>query len=415
MKTKLITIIFALCMLFGTTAIAAEYTVADILDFDAEKISAVDSLYVLKGEYSDKVGGYLIDSNEITEFVQKLSEMNVKAFDEPVAEDKERKTVSFATEELSYTYSNYEGFTIYDNNNKWYHMRYLISEENLDKLINELPLQWKDADGMLDIVAEFTIGKNLFYFHGEERKVDENSAVVPYIDMETSRTMVPLRALAEALDYDVEWNEADRSIILKYYPEFHVTMKIASNEVILEQYDSEKYYFSDNKAEALIWEKQLDTECSPCIVNDRTFIPLRTVAEIFGFHVEWNEETQEIYIREESNKQFYPFPFIELSDEVNLCGFDCYNKAYAPMSLFFNDVWQVKGYIYDENGNELLKTDHYWNLCETSELSVYYNKPNRVADTIGNYGDKLEKGSYYADVYFEGYDMDAYRVFFEVE
>lgn len=43
-------------------------------------------------------------------------------------------------------------------------------------------------------------------------------------------------------------------------------------------------------------EKKIKLDCAPFIKNDRTCVPLRFIAESLGFEVNWNEETKEITI-----------------------------------------------------------------------------------------------------------------------
>ena len=44
-------------------------------------------------------------------------------------------------------------------------------------------------------------------------------------------------------------------------------------------------------------EKIVISETAPVIYRDRTYVPLRLICELWGYNVEWIEETQEIIIR----------------------------------------------------------------------------------------------------------------------
>ena len=83
-------------------------------------------------------------------------------------------------------------------------------------------------------------------------------------------TMVPVRALAEAFDYNVEYQAKDRKVIISE-PE-------GDNELVL-TIDS-KTVLQNGKEDTMLQAVTLH--------NDRTFIPLRYVSEYFGKYVTWS-------------------------------------------------------------------------------------------------------------------------------
>lgn len=90
------------------------------------------------------------------------------------------------------------------------------------------------------------------------------------------RTLVPLRAIFEALDAKVEWDDLTQSIT-----------STRNGDKIVMQIDSKKMYV--NGAETTL-------DVSPCIVNDHTLIPVRAVAEAFDCTVRWDGDTRTVYI-----------------------------------------------------------------------------------------------------------------------
>ncbi len=90
------------------------------------------------------------------------------------------------------------------------------------------------------------------------------------------RTLVPIRAVIEALGGSVEWNEAEREVVL--------TM---NSDVISLTIDSDAAYLNGE-------EHILDT--APVVINGRTMLPIRFIAEGFGLSVDWNEAEQSITI-----------------------------------------------------------------------------------------------------------------------
>ncbi len=96
----------------------------------------------------------------------------------------------------------------------------------------------------------------------------------PFIDDGT--TLVPMRAIFEALDSTVEWDGETRSIT-----------SVKGDITITMQIDSFEMSVNDTK---------LTLEKAPIIVDDFTFVPLRAVAESFNAEVNWDGEKRLITI-----------------------------------------------------------------------------------------------------------------------
>ncbi len=91
------------------------------------------------------------------------------------------------------------------------------------------------------------------------------------------RTLVPMRAIFEALGADVSWNDAEKTVTAKK-DEIVIVLKIGS----------EKFFKN-------LENVPLDT---PAVIqNDRTYIPLRAVSEALENNVDWNGETKTITIQ----------------------------------------------------------------------------------------------------------------------
>lgn len=79
------------------------------------------------------------------------------------------------------------------------------------------------------------------------------------------RTLVPVRFIAENLGYDVEWNMADNSAV------------IDDGKIIM--------YIGTNKAK--INGQNVTLDVASTLINDRTMVPLRVVAETLNCTVDW--------------------------------------------------------------------------------------------------------------------------------
>ena len=91
------------------------------------------------------------------------------------------------------------------------------------------------------------------------------------------RTLVPLRVIAENLGANLNWNEETKEVVIMS----------DSNKIIL-TIDSENAIVNGN-------EKLLDDHGTAAkLIDNRTMVPLRFVAEELGVNVKWNGETRTV-------------------------------------------------------------------------------------------------------------------------
>ena len=91
-----------------------------------------------------------------------------------------------------------------------------------------------------------------------------------------SRTLVPLRAIFEALGAEVHWN-----------PETQVVTGTCANTTVVLPIGS---------TSPTVNGEVVPIDVPATIINQRTLVPLRFVAESFGVQVDWNAETRTITI-----------------------------------------------------------------------------------------------------------------------
>ena len=87
----------------------------------------------------------------------------------------------------------------------------------------------------------------------------------PFVDSNW-RTMVPIRALAEAFDAEVVWDDTDRTVTINFDGDTSIVMTVGDTDYTVDGAD-----------------KTMDTE--PVIQGDRTYVPIRFAAEGMGFSV----------------------------------------------------------------------------------------------------------------------------------
>lgn len=134
---------------------------------------------------------------------------------------------------------------------------------------NEEGYAWVLRDGKWGIIkvntADVTVSLN-----NNEIEFDQAPIII------NGRTLVPLRAIFEALEATVEWN-GETQTVTSTKGNITVSMTIGKNEII-------------KNGEKTI----LDT--APRIIGERTLIPARAVAEAFECNVDWNEATRTVII-----------------------------------------------------------------------------------------------------------------------
>ena len=96
------------------------------------------------------------------------------------------------------------------------------------------------------------------------------------------RTMLPMRAIFEALGAEVEWVGED-SLIFATKGTSLITMKIGTPKLNVQKIDAE---------EPII----VDLETAPYIQDDRTMVPVRAIAEALDAEVDWIDETSTVVI-----------------------------------------------------------------------------------------------------------------------
>ena len=100
----------------------------------------------------------------------------------------------------------------------------------------------------------------------------------PFI--EGDHVLVPVRSIAEALDFDVEWLPNLNCVIIKSKP--------GKPEKSIDIFIGEYYALVDNRG--------INLDSPAKISGDRTFVPLRFVSENMGADVVWNGKTHTVQI-----------------------------------------------------------------------------------------------------------------------
>lgn len=121
---------------------------------------------------------------------------------------------------------------------------------------------------------QMKIGDPNMVVNGVEKEIDPGRGTAPQIYM--SRVVAPVRAAVEEMGGKVEWEQNTQTVTL------------TKGETAIElQIDSDTAKINGEKEEL---------DAPPTIINGRTMLPIRYVAEGFGYRVNWDEENKLITV-----------------------------------------------------------------------------------------------------------------------
>ena len=127
---------------------------------------------------------------------------------------------------------------------------------------------------ILDKQIVLQINNPYMYVNGAKSEIDPGKGTSPLV--KENKTLIPIRAVIEALGGTIEWNGAESKIT--------VLLKGKTIELWL------------NSTKTMVNGVEKPIEVAPKTFNGRTVIPLRYVIENLGYTVEWNNSTKEIFI-----------------------------------------------------------------------------------------------------------------------
>ncbi|WP_235694773.1 copper amine oxidase N-terminal domain-containing protein [Brevibacillus agri] len=115
-------------------------------------------------------------------------------------------------------------------------------------------------------------------------KVEYNKKAIVFPDQKPligdSRTLVPIRPIAETLGFKVDWNEKTRTVTIDKGNDnvrLVVTQKIAKKN-----------------------GQTINLDVPAQIVNQRTVVPVRFIAEALSYKVDWDPATQTVLIADQA-------------------------------------------------------------------------------------------------------------------
>lgn len=128
-------------------------------------------------------------------------------------------------------------------------------------------------------VITLQIGNEIMTVNGVSQEIDPGKGTKPVI--KNGRTLVPIRAIIEALGGTIDWNGTERKVT--------ITLKDTTIELWIGKPQA--------KVNGVLkWIDETNHKVMPEIINGRTMLPLRFVTENLGADVDWDNATKTITI-----------------------------------------------------------------------------------------------------------------------
>ncbi len=417
-KKSFFLLVLLLQIIFFTNPAHADFTFATIFN------SAADDMTYVFGCIGDNFFSST-NADKANAVYYHLKNTTVTQAHSPSDFDANQKNVSlkfYAKTGTAYNYSNtlQKGFSITDTSGNQIIMRYIANENEMNNGIERSCIGFNTSGSPAITLESSTLYHVWFQIHNpmynvdyrtsehsslrapHQKQIDKNSNVVPYIDHTSNRAMVPLRCLAEVLNFDVTWDESTQQILLT---KDHTALSLypGSKNATFHLMFKDKYIYTEN----------ITLDVAPQIVHDRTFVPIRFVSEQFDCDVTWMETGEYIGITKNDTdfrNEVTTYPILDT--EVNVVSLKTFNTSFRPYAMIFDEPIQPTVNIYSTN-DILLLTCKESTPAEHTRV-ILPDTPDTLSLQVPELG-RLTKGSYYADIQFTPSDKTVYRIFFEVQ
>ncbi|MBQ7265900.1 MAG: hypothetical protein IJS61_07350 [Firmicutes bacterium] len=172
--------------------------------------------------------------------------------------------------------------------------------------------------------AKLTVNEPVISVNSEQIPLDTAPVIVE------GRTLVPVRAVVEAMGGEVLWDAETKTVTLTY--------------------NDDKIELTINSTTAKLNDEDEELDVAPIIKDSTTMLPLRFVAESFGYNTDWDAETKTVTVSSAASEE-------EMEDTEETGGFLYYHEG-EDGSIF--SEMKDRTFAHDKDGNligEFLDTD----------------------------------------------------------
>lgn len=170
----------------------------------------------------------------------------------------------------------------------------IVPEDTIDGLKKQIKENHKDKairKFLLKILVELRHGGG-----DETIPVLVNSELVTFDVppvIKQGRTLIPVRAVTAALGANVEWDADTPNIV--------TITKTVEGQIITAVIDLETGVITKSVDGADPVPVELDVK--PQLINNRTLVPIRFLAEIFGMKVEYDPDTKGVFVDDDQDEE----------------------------------------------------------------------------------------------------------------
>lgn len=176
-------------------------------------------------------------------------------------------------------------------------------------------------------------------------------AEIPFVQppvIQNNRTLVPVRAVFEAMGATVEWDGKTKTIT-----------SVLDDTTTIMTIDNTTMVVNDTK-------KTLD--CAPRLISGHTLVPARAVAESFGYTVEWDAKNRNVCILSPA--------FLEKTESAEMFTFEkkltAENKEVkAAFSMSLLDGYEITKHTIDGTALEIAHTTDVGHAVLTVRSDIY--------------------------------------------
>lgn len=177
-----------------------------------------------------------------------------------------------------------------------------------------------------------------------------------------NRLLVPVKFVAEELDGEVTWHADERMVELKRN-DVHVKLWIDS------------YIFSVNG--------QYDiSDVAPTIINERTYVPVKLVSNLFGVNVKWEDSSRSVYVDGSISESYTPFFDFDITSHSD--GGVIEGETIVSVNSSITDADTLKLLLLDKD------THRGYIVSSSNNLNAI-----RYIPKVEDKGDKLLVAAYY--------------------
>ncbi len=204
--------------------------------------------------------------------------------------------------------------------------------------------------------------------NGLKQEIDPGRGTTPVIIKEWGRTVVPIRAIVEALGGTIDWDGNTRKVTINFKD---ITIEL---------------WIDNPKAKVDAKETWIDSDnhnVKPIIQNSRTMLPLRFVAESLGCSVDWNSTTKTITIKypKEEQKTGISLKIVKINYDAEDDDNKNLNGEWVEIKNTGSTSVNLKGFTLEDAANhKFVFPDFVLNSGKT--VKIYSGKGTATSDSL---------------------------------